>query len=458
MENKKELSFFEKASNWIRNSITLRLFTIGFLILIMLIPVNMIESLIAERQIRQKEAQNEITEKWGNAQTITGPVLSVPFNVYTKVYDKNESQYKLTPAVHYFHFLPEKLNITGTVNSELRYRGLFEAIVYSCEIEMSGIFSSPVVNDPDIKNNLKWNEAFISTGMTDLRGIQEEVKLLWDNNSQFFSPGVRTQDVIASGISIPVDVVPTDTAQNKTYSFNFKLKFNGSTSLNFVPLGKETDVRLSSPWETPSFDGAFLPDDRKIDKNGFRAHWNILNLNRSYPQAFDGTTPGISESAFGVTLMLPVDQYQKSMRAAKYAVLFISLTFMVFFFIQIINKVRIHPIQYILVGFALCIFYTLLISLSEHINFGLSYLISSAIIIALITFYAHGTFKSNKLSALLSAIMIILYGFIFIIIQLEDVALLVGSFGLLIALAIVMTVTRHIDWYNSNEFIRKKED
>jgi inner membrane protein len=246
MENKKELSFFEKASNWIRNSITLRLFTIGFLILIMLIPVNMIESLIAERQIRQKEAQNEITEKWGNAQTITGPVLSVPFNVYTKVYDKNESQYKLTPAVHYFHFLPEKLNITGTVNSELRYRGLFEAIVYSCEIEMSGIFSSPVVNDPDIKNNLKWNEAFISTGMTDLRGIQEEVKLLWDNNSQFFSPGVRTQDVIASGISIPVDVVPTDTAQNKTYSFNFKLKFNGSTSLNFVPLGKETDVRLTS--------------------------------------------------------------------------------------------------------------------------------------------------------------------------------------------------------------------
>ncbi|HKR07022.1 MAG TPA: cell envelope integrity protein CreD [Bacteroidia bacterium] len=459
MEDKKELTFFEKASNWIRNSITLRLFTIGILLLIMLVPVNMIESLIREREGRQREAQNEITAKWGYAQSITGPVLTIPYNVFSKIYDKNEaSQYRLTTAIHYYHFLPDRLSITGTVNPEVRYRGIFEAIVYSSEIEMSGIFSQPVLNDPDIKNNLRWNEAFIATGITDLRGIQEGVKLLWNNKPGLFSPGMNTRDVIASGISVPVEVLPADTVQNKTYNFNIRLKFNGSTNLNFVPLGKETDVRLISPWHTPSFDGAFLPDDRKIDKSGFQAHWNILNLNRSYPQQFAGTTPGIAESAFGVTLMMPVDQYQKSMRAAKYAVLFISLTFMVFFFIQIINKVRIHPIQYILVGFALCIFYALLISLSEHINFGFSYLISSTAIIALITFYAQGTFKNRKLSGLLSAIMVILYGFIFTIIQLEDVALLVGSIGLLIALAIVMIVTRNIDWYNSSQFIRKKSD
>lgn len=230
-------------------------------------------------------------------------------------------------------------------------------------------------------------------------------------------------------------------------SFSLRLTCNGSTFLRVTPLGKTTEVQFTSTWPSPSFEGAFLPVKREITSAGFEANWKVLNLNRSYPQYFAGSMPGINESSFGVTLLLPVDHYQKTMRSAKYAVLFISLTFMVFFFIQVINHIRIHPIQYLLIGFALCLFYTLLLSLSEHIAFTWSYMIASAGIILLISLYAHATFKKWQLTLLLFGILCMLYGFIFTIIRLEDVALLVGSLGLFAALAVLMYVTRNIQWY-----------
>ncbi len=445
-----DVSFFEKARNWVSNSITLRLFTIGILILIMLIPVSMIENLIRERQYRQSDAQNEISEIWGHPQTLTGPVLTVPYTVYNKVYDKDEaSKYKMVATTQYLHFLPENLKIDGSIVPEVRYRGIFETIVYGTEMEISGNFVAPNVSEWEMKENFRWNEAFVSIGISDLRSIQEDVKILWTGESKSFEPGVPCYDVFSTGIHSKVNVEPFLPDNKLEYAFKMNFKFNGSNYIKFTPVGKTTDVFLNSPWQTPSFDGAFLPDKREINKNGFTAHWNVLNLNRSYPQYFIGTTSGINESAFGVSLMLPIDQYQKSMRAAKYAVLFISLTFMVFFFMQIINKVRIHPIQYILVGLALCIFYTLLISLSEQMHFGFAYLIAASAIVLLTTFYAQGTFKNMKLSIMLAAIMGILYGFIYSIIQLEDYALLVGSIGLFIALAVLMYVTRKIEWYSN---------
>lgn len=445
-----DASFFEKARNWISNSITLRLFTIGILILIMLIPVSMIEDLIRERQYRQSDAQNEISSTWGHPQTITGPVLSVPYTIYNKVYEKEGSdKFKLVPATQYVHFLPENLKMDGNIQPEVRYRGIFEAIVYESDVEISGNFFFPDVSNWEQKDFFRWDEAFVSVGISDLRSIQEDVKIMWENQQQSFEPGIPSYDVMASGIHVKVNIAPFIAENKKDYPFKMNFKFNGSNYIKFTPIGKTTDVFLNSPWPTPSFDGAFLPDKREVSKKGFAAHWNILNLNRSYPQYFIGSTSGIGESAFGVSLMLPVDQYQKSMRAAKYAVLFITLTFMVFFFIQIINKVRIHPIQYILVGFALCIFYTLLISLSEHMHFGVAYLIAAISIVLLTSFYAQGTFKNTKLSFMLAGIMGILYGFIFSIIQLEDYALLVGSIGLFIALAVLMFITRNIQWYSN---------
>ncbi|GAH21121.1 unnamed protein product, partial [marine sediment metagenome] len=190
----------------------------------------------------------------------------------------------------------------------------------------------------------------------------------------------------------------------------------------------------------------------------FRAKWNVLYLNRDYPQKWKGNSYNIFNSAFGVKLLMPVDEYQKTMRSVKYAVMFISLTFMIFFFVEVINKKRIHPVQYILVGLALVIFFTLLLSLSEHINFNFAYLIASIATILLITAYSKTIFKSNFLTILMGSVLLILYGFMYTILQLQDYSLLLGSIGLFIVLAVAMYLSRKIDWYSlsSNSNINKE--
>lgn len=443
-----KLSFFEKANNWIKQSITIRLITIGILILLLMIPVTMVESLIREREYRQEEAIREVSSKWGEEQTISGLVLTVPYRTYEKVYEKDsKDDFKLVESIEYAHFLPEVLNIDGSISPEIRYRGIYEVIVYNSVVDLNGSFTTPNFEDWKIdKANILWEDAFVSLGLSDLRSIQENISVQWDDKEYFFNPGVESNDVIPNGISTRLAIQHADSAFS-TSEFSVNLNFNGSSGLNFIPLGKTTKVNIESKWANPSFDGAFLPDSREINTDGFSADWEVLHLNRSYPQHFRGSVTEIYESSFGVNLIVPVDEYQKSMRSAKYAVMFITLTFLIFFFVQILNRVRIHPIQYIIVGLALCVFYTLLIAISEHLNFMYSYVIASVSIIAMITLYAKSIFKSNMLTMLLCLILVILYLFIYSIIQMEDYALLMGSIGLFVVLAIVMYLSRKIDWY-----------
>ena len=442
-----KLSFFEKVNNWLKRSITIKLFTIGFLILILLIPVSMVVRLIEEREDRQQQAIQEISSKWGEEQTITGLILNVPFKTFEKVYDEDKKDsYKIVESKEYAHFLPDLLTINGDLAPDLRYRGIYEVIVYNSKINLAGTFSAPNFEELKIKDeNILWDEATLSLGMTDLRSIQENISVNWNGKLCFFSPGVESEDVISKGISTRLHLNKVDS--NMKYNFSLNLNFNGSTSLMFVPLGKQTKVNLKSKWQNPSFTGAFLPDKRDVGVNGFNATWEVLHLNRPYPQIFKGQIEGIGDSSFGVNLIVPVDEYQKSMRSAKYAVIFITLTFLIFFFVQVINGVRIHPIQYLIVGLALCVFYTLLIALSEHIPFIYSYLISSVSIIGLITLYAKSIFKDNKLTVVICLILTMLYLFIYSIIQMEDYALLMGSIGLFIVLATIMYLSRKINWY-----------
>ncbi|MBK9400350.1 MAG: cell envelope integrity protein CreD [Bacteroidetes bacterium] len=429
-------------------SITIRLFTIGILILLLLIPVSMVESLIREREGRQSEAMVEVSSKWGGQQTITGLVLTVPYKTNAKVYEGEKTdKFKLVESREYAHFLPEELNISGEISPEVRYRGIYEVIVYNSKIKLNGKFSPPGFEEWKIDNNdVIWEDAYISLGLSDLRSIQENISVNWNDKQYFFNPGIESNDVISTGISSRLPLLHSDSSVTEL-KFSLDLNFNGSTSLNFIPLGKMTKVDIKSKWENPSFIGAFLPDNRVIDHSGFSANWKIFHLNRPYPQSFRGGVQGIHESSFGVNLIVPVDEYQKSMRSAKYAVIFITLTFLIFFFVQILNGVRIHPIQYIIVGLALCVFYTLLIALSEHIAFKFSYLISSLAIISMITLYAKTIFNDKKLTTLIGGILSILYLFIFSIIQMEDYALLMGSIGLFIVLATIMYLSRKINWY-----------
>lgn len=440
-------SFFERLNNWLKRSISIRLITMAVLILLLLIPVSMVENLIREREGRQREAISEVSSKWGEEQTITGLVLTVPYKANVRVYEEKTATYKLVESREYAHFLPEELTISGDISPEVRYRGIYEVIVYNSKINLSGQFNAPDFKEWKINaEDIVWEDAYISLGLSDLRSIQENISITWNEKHYSFNPGVESSDVIQNGISSRIPLTGGDSAKTKT-QFSLNLNFNGSSSLNFIPLGKLTKVSINSKWTNPSFTGAFLPDTREINSEGFSANWKVLHLNRPYPQSFRGSVEGVRESSFGVNLIVPVDEYQKSMRSAKYAVMFITLTFLVFFFVQILNGVRIHPIQYIIVGLALCVFYTLLIALSEHISFNFSYLISSISIISMITLYARSIFNHKKLVVLICLILTILYLFIYSIIQMEDYALLMGSIGLFIVLATIMYLSRKINWY-----------
>ena len=214
-------------------------------------------------------------------------------------------------------------------------------------------------------------------------------------------------------------------------------------------MGKRTNIQLSSDWKDPSFSGAFLPDTRSVSKDGFKAEWNILELNRNYPQFWIGNrnAEALKKSSFGVDLLLPANDYQKSMRSAKYALLAIALTFLTFFLVEIFNQKKLHPFQYILIGLALCLFYTLLLSISEYTNFNLAYLISSISIISMIGFYAKAILNNLKQTIILIVILCFTYTFVFVTLQLQDYALLIGSVGLTAILAFTMYITRNINWY-----------
>ena len=218
--------------------------------------------------------------------------------------------------------------------------------------------------------------------------------------------------------------------------------------LYFVPLGKENNIELSSTYPTPSFDGSFIPDTRQVTDKGFNAKWKVLHLNRNYPQQWTSNKFNVTSSAFGVNFLVAVDHYLKATRAAKYAILIIALTFMGFFFVEIINKTRIHPFQYILVGLAICIFYALLLAFSEHIGFNYAYILSSILVLGAIAYYSKYMFANARTTTLLTSVLVIIYGFIYVIIQLEDYALLMGSIGLFIVLLVTMHLSRKIKFYN----------
>lgn len=438
----------------LKNNIYLKLGTIVFITLVLLIPTSMIRSLITEREATQNEAIKEVSSKWAEQQTISGPFVSIPYYRYVKEVSSKDSAEKIVQVKDYLHILPSQLNISGNINPEKRYRGIYEIVVYNSKLEISGTFNKFDLAALDIQpKDIFFDKAEFVVGIDDLRGIEEQINLSWNNQSISFNPGVSSDDVVKSGINAVVKMDPKDSS---TYQFKLSLNLKGSQLLYFTPVGKVTDINLSSDWPNPSFNGAFLPDKREISEKGFKANWNILHLNRNFPQVWTGSQHTISKSSFGIDLILPVDNYQKSYRSIRYAILFIGFTFLVFFFIEVLNKVFIHPVQYILVGVALIVFYTLLLSFSEHMKYNFAFIISALSTLLLIAGYVKAILKSSQLSLLISGILTVLYTFIFVIIQLQDYALLIGSIGIFIILGLVMYFSRKIDWYNLS--LEEKKD
>ena len=459
-----------KFSKFNKQSTSFKLFIIGFIVFLLMIPLNMVEDLIRERNHNKDKVSKDIFNVWGNAQTLKGPILTIPYNsYYWRYYETRDKETKklvskkeLKKKLEYLHFLPSKLDINASITPSILYRSIYEAVVYKSKFNISGEFEKIDISQWQIKEkDILYHLASLSFGISDLRGVRDRIKINFDKNSSFFKPGIDISDVgqsIGSGVSVPV----TFDKNSNHIKFNFDVSLRGSQSIFFLPYGKESVVNMVSNWSNPSFVGDFLPNSRKITKQGFKASWKVIDINRAYPQKFKGqdisrlqqrykyyNNKRFESSSFGVDLKIPVDYYQKSKRSVKYGILIILLTFVVYFFVEIFIKQIIHPFQYILVGFGLVIFFALLISFSEHIGFNKAFLISALSTITSITLYSISVFKKNK-KAILSifAMLSLFYSFVYLLLQLQDYSLLLGTIMLFITLSVIMYVSRDINWYD----------
>ena len=434
----------------LRDSVLFKLIVIGFLMLALLIPLSMVSGLIAERQARHEQTANEVANSWGLQQTLTGPVLRVPYVVR----NKDDKGKEMIVAQLDAMFLPEDLRVDGRIAPERRSRGIFEVAVYRAHLSWKGSFRRPDFKAWGIaERDIVWQEAELMFGVPDMRGLRRGVRMTWAGQRLDLVPGGAAEGMWTRGLRTPVPGLGGGAA-DRLFPFAFDLVLDGSRSLQFLPMGRQTTVKLTAPWPDPSFVGAYLPESRKITQSGFEATWSVPYFGRSYPQQWllgnaEKVAPqdALNASAFGVDLFLPVDAYQKTERSLKYGVLFLLLTFLTFFLYEVFNPFSLHPLQYLLVGSALCLFYLLLLSISEHAPFGLAYMVASAATVALIGGYSAAILR-GKLRALgTAAALAALYGYLYVLLQLEDYALLLGSVGLFAILTLVMYVTRRIDWY-----------
>lgn len=430
------------------DSVLLKGIIVIILTLLMLIPINMVMSLIEERSKNKNEVTEEITSKWGGEQTITGPILVIPYQKQQSISTRRsgattEESYKTT--IEYAYLLPEEYNTTSKTNVEERSRSIYSALVYQSENKLKGSFDLSKIKELKIgTENILWDEVSMILGVTYMQGISNKVMMNINGKDYEATPGIPYNTMVRSGLTTKV---PIDWENgNKQLAFNINLNLNGSEKLHIAPIGKENKIEITSDWNTVSFSGDILPSKRDITKEGIDAEWNIFDYNRNYVQLWTGENrTQIPE--VGVELRYSVDQYQMSMRSVKYAILFIALTFVIFFFVEIITRRKIHPIQYALVSLALITFYTLLIAFSEHIGFHFAYLISSIAIVVMITLYTN-TFLKKKVYALaMGGFVSLIYIYLYVILQLEDLSLLIGAVGLFIALAAIMYASRKIDWY-----------
>ena len=434
----------------IKKSRIFQLALIGILVLVLKIPVFMISNLIRERQGREHEAAVEVTSKWGNEQVLAGPALVIPYKYHLKEIGEKGKTIERTQT-RFATFLPEHLKARGDMKTEMRYRGIFEVPVYNIVLNVQGEFIHPTFQEWDVPaEDILWDQAQLVVGVSDTRAVREQVKLSWNEQVFDFLPGIGNYESIAES-GLHVDLPRQLSAQR--FVFSFSLLLNGSQGLFMAPLGRDTSVELKSNWQSPSFQGAWLPSQRTVNVNGFEAAWSIPYLGRNYPQSWNSEKlmkDKIITSQFGVNLIAAVDKYCMAERSVKYAGLFILLTFAAIWLIEILVKFRVHFLQYLLLGFALCVFYLLELSLSEHMRFAAAYAIAAIAIIAMITAYGKVMLKTFKKAAIVGAIVIALYTYLYIILCNEDYALLMGSIGLFVILGLIMFLTRRVNWSDAN--------
>ncbi|MFY7965980.1 MAG: cell envelope integrity protein CreD [Chitinophagaceae bacterium] len=434
----------------------------GALILLMLIPTFFVSGIVSEREKRQQDVVKEVTNGWSTQQTLSGPYLYIPYE------EKIGDEYVKKDLF----LIPENLNVNGTIIPEIRPRSIYKILLYRSDLKTNGNFKIQLPKDIEA-SSLQLNEAKICYNLSDFKGIEERLNINFNGVKYDLSPGLptkqtetitvptsatgeeynrtetTTKNIESIGLSANVNLTLDDL--QKLLNFDMSLKIKGSERLHFIPLSSNSNFSINSTWKDPKFDGNSLPSTREVNQTGFQAKWNFNSANLPFGTAINDFNFNKQNLAFGVSMVQPADQYAKTMRSVKYAILFIGLTFALFFIIELMQKKPMHPVQYVLIGIALVIFFTLLLSISEFILFDYAYLIAALATVSLITLYAKSHFKSFKTASVFGSLLTCLYAFIFVLIRLEDAALLVGSIGLFIILALIMFGSRKINWYGTED-------
>lgn len=431
-----------------KTSPTIRLLIMGVILMALNVPLTMMCGVVSERTARRNSVAAEVAETWGGAQTIGGPVLTVPYR-----YSWTDAVGRVQSATSSYHFLPEALEIDGVIDPGERKRSLFTVIVYTARLKIRGRFASPRM--PDIRpvpDAILWDRASVSLGVGDPRGIGRAMDLNWNGQPQRFVPGSSRIGLFASRVQAPAPGMTPD--RTDPYPFELEVEIKGTRELRVLPAGNETTVRLTSSWPHPSFVGT-APDPPRVDSTGFAASWRVPYFGRGFAPEWKGDDQQIDDAlsrqaaaaAFGVALVQPVDIYVQTDRAVKYAALFIVMTFVIAFAWEITGGVLVHPIQYLFVGFTMCVFYLLLLSLSEHRGFDLAYVVAASATVVLLSWYWSWVLGGRRQGALMGVAMSTLYGYLYLLLRLEDYALLAGSVGLFAMLALIMFLTRRVNWY-----------
>lgn len=442
--NKTSFSFFQTN--------TAKMIMVGILTLVLLIPLALVQDLIQERSQRKVEATQKVTNSWGENVHLMGPILKIPYKTFRETEEIDEKTKKKTIKKYSYtqnaYFFPTTLNHTTKVDKVDGLKlGLYKPIVFKATVNSTGIFKELDFEKLGIKpENILWEKASILIKTTDLKSIKSDLFINLNGKKLALETSGDDDNYF--------DVLETknfNLVQNDEIKFNFDIQYNGSNSVEFIPIGKTTKTSVDANWGSPSFIGDYAPIDtsKTITNENFHADWKLIHVNRPFAQQYSEKLPNISSYSYGVKLIETVDQYQQNERASKYGFLVIGLTFLIFFLIQTISKINIHIFQYSMIGLALIMFYTLLISITEHSSFTIAYAIAASSVIIMLLLYSISVLKSKKFPLFISLALTVLYSFIFVIIQLEDYALLVGSIGLFLILGAVMYVSRKIDW-NTN--------
>ncbi|MDK9365596.1 cell envelope integrity protein CreD [Lelliottia wanjuensis] len=415
-------------------------------ILLLLVPLFMVSNLISERASYRDDVEDTLRQSTSGPQQLTGPLIAIPV---TEIYYKFEDNVKVEHKRSFLHFLlPESLVVDGNQQVESRSIGIYDGQIWSTDLKLKAQFNTDKLDE--LKGEtITLGQPFIAVGVGDARGIGAVKVSKVNDETLTVEPGSGISGQQA-GIHIPLT---WETLNAKNIDLEMSLNLNGTGSFSVVPVGRNSELTLRSNWPHPGFMGDYLPSKREISESGFQAHWQSSWFANNLESQFSAIEPPEFRSvpAFSVTVATPADQYQLTDRAIKYAILLIALTFMAFFVYETMTHLRLHPMQYLLVGLSLVLFYLVLLALSEHVGFTPAWIIASLVGAMMNGVYLQAVLKGWKRSVLFVVALLGLDGVMWFLLRSEDSALLLGSGVLAIALFAVMYLTRHFDWYSLSQ-------